>query len=280
MFDMDKKLDSTINKIKLLAEQNPEFKNAMQKLFGNTVSASVRSSSDERISKIEKYLGLDFYTDSMSSVIDYSYIPEVDIRAQLISDNREMLRFRYGTRFHEILFEEFCRYAQLQAEMLINYFYYHKEQTMVDSINHIKRYNPTAKIDNTLSTLSSIPFSTKLWAFCNEFELKKAKEIFDFVRDVRNHQSHRSLSESSFSFFDYQKQLLDLGIKLKSDGSFDFYKTKEDTIAFNIYDSKIKKQPEFKLYQLTVWFNNKPYDEVIFRLKEISETVNRNLLNQ
>lgn len=105
---MDKKLDSTINKIKLLAEQNPEFKNAMQKLFGNAVSASVRSSSDERISKIEKYLGLDFYADSMSSVIDYSYIPEVDIRAQLISDNREMLRFRYGTRFHEIFLKNFA----------------------------------------------------------------------------------------------------------------------------------------------------------------------------
>ena len=38
---MDEKLIATVNKIKLLAEQNPEFNQTMQKLFGNTVSASI-----------------------------------------------------------------------------------------------------------------------------------------------------------------------------------------------------------------------------------------------
>lgn len=275
---MDEKLITTINKIKLLAEQNPEFNQAMQKLFGNESSASLNSSYDKRISHIEKYLGLDYYADSMESIIDYSYIQEHDIRAQLISDNREMLRFRYGTRFHEILFEEFCRYAQLQAEMLINYFYYHKESTVAEAINHIKKYNTTAKIDNNLPTLTSISFSAKLWSFCLEFELKKAKETFDFVRDVRNYQSHRSASEQNFSFFDYQKKLIDWGIKLKSDGSFNFYKTKEDTIAFNIYKSKVENTQAFKLYQYYSWFNRKPYDEIILSLKEISETVNKNII--
>lgn len=274
---MDEKLTATVNKIKLLAEQNPEFNQAMQKLFGNTASASSHFDYDERVSHIEKYLGLDFYTDSMPSVIDYSYIQEADVRAQLISDNREMLRFRYGTRFHEILFEEFCRYAQLQAEMLINYFYYHKEPTVAAAIIHIKKYNTNAKIDNSSPTLTSIPFSTKLWAFCDEFQLKKAKESFDFVRDVRNHQSHRNPTVQDFSFFDYQKKLLDWGIQLKSDGLFDFYKTKENILAYNIYESKVKNKPEFKLYQYYAWFNKKPYDEVISRLKEISETVCNNI---
>ena len=270
---MDEKIIATVNKIKLLAKQNPEFNQAMQELFGNTVSASSYSNCDEKITCIEKYLGLDYNTDSVSSVIDYSYIEDPDVKAQLISDNREMLRFRYGTRFHEILFEEFCRYAQLQAEMLINYFYYKKDLTITEAIKHIKKYNNKAKIEDNLTTLTSIPFSAKLWAFCDEFQLKKAKESFDLVRDVRNYQSHRSPVERVFSFFDYQKKLQDWGIKLKNDGSFDFYKTKEDKLAYNIYESKVKNQAEFKLYQYYIWFNKKPYDEIILRLKEISETV-------
>lgn len=274
---MDEKLKSTINKIKQLAEQNPEFKQVMQKLFGDTVSAGSFSNYGKRIAHIEEYLGLDYYTDSMPSVINYSYIKESDVRAQLESDNREMLRFRYGTRFHEIVFEEFCRYAQLQAEMLINYFYYSKEPTVEKAIEHIKKYNNKVKIESGLLTLTPIPFSTKLWAFCDEFQLKKAKESFDMVRDVRNHQSHRSPHEESFSFFDYQKQLLDWGIKLKNDGSFDFYRTKEEPLSYNIYESKVKNKQEFKLYQYYVWFNKKPYDEIIYRLKEISEVVKNNL---
>lgn len=274
---MDDIIISTISKIKLLAEQNPEFSRAMQKLFGNSVPASSHSSNDERIAHIEKYLGLDYYIDSMPSVIDYSYIKETDIRVQLISDNREMLRFRYGTRFHEILFEEFCRYAQLQAEMLINYFYYHKNPMISDAITHIKKYNTTAEINTKTNSLAAISFSVKLWAFCGEFQLGKAKEIFDFVIKVRNNQSHRSTSALNFSFFDYQKQLLDWGIKLNGDGSFNYNKTKENALAYNMYESMVKNKPEFKLYQYYVWFNKKPYDDIILRLKEISETVNKNL---
>lgn len=269
-------IKSTVNKIKLLAEQNPEFKQTMQKLFGNSVSNSSHFYDDKRITNIEKYLGLDYNTDSKPSIIDYSYIQEANIREQLISDNREMLRFRHGTRFHQILFDEFCRYAQLQAEMLINYYYYHKDSTIPNAIAHIKSYNTTAKIDTNTNSLAAISFNTKLWAFCNEFKLRKAQETFYFVREVRNRQSHRR-PEPEFSFFDYQKKLIDLGIKLRSDGSFDYFKTKENTSAFNIYESQVKNKPKFKLYLYHSWFNKKPYDEIISRLKEISETINRNI---
>lgn len=274
---MDEILIATIQKIKMLAEQNPEFRQEMEKLFGKAVSTSIHNNFDERIAHIEKYLGLDYYTDSIQSVIDYSFISEPEIRAQLISDNREMLRFRYGTRFHEILFEEFCRYAQLQAEMLINYFYYHKEPTVADAIKHIQKYNPTATIISGISSLASIGFNTKLWAFCDEFQLKKVKEIFDYVRDVRNYQSHRSPSENEFSFYDYQKKLLDLNLKLKSDGSFDFFKTKENIVAYNIYVSKVQNTKDFKLYQFYVWYNKKPFDDIVYRLKELANIVKINL---
>ncbi|MBQ7237650.1 MAG: hypothetical protein IJS20_02550 [Bacteroidales bacterium] len=275
---MDDKLKSTINKIQILAEHNTEFKNAMQKLFGNTVPASTNLDFNERISHIEKYLGLDYYSDFSSSIIDYSYIQEVDVRTQLISDNREMLRFRYGTRFHSIIFEEFCRYAQLQAEMLLNYYYYKKNSTISDTINHIKKFNASAKIDSSVKSLGAISFSTKLWAFGNEFKLsKETKETFDYVREVRNFQSHRSPSEQDFSYFDYQKELVDRGIQLKADGLFDYYNTKKDPLVYNIYESKIKNTLEFKMYQYYSWYNKKPYDEVISSLKDISETIKKNL---
>lgn len=83
--------------------------------------------------------------------------------------------------------------------------------------------------------------------------------------------------KNHFHFFDYQKQLLDWGIKLKNDGSFDFYRTMEEPLAYNIYESRVKNKQEFKLYQYYAWFNKKPYDEIIYRLKEISEVVKNNL---
>lgn len=274
---MDDRLTSAVNKIKLLAQQNSEFKQEMQKLFGNAVSAPSYNEYDKRIANIEEYLGLDYYTDSMPSTIDYSYIEEVDVRAQLISDNREMLRFRYGTRFHQVIFEEFCRYAQLQAEMLINYFYYHKDDTVQKAVKHIKKYNTYASVDENTKSLTAVPFSSKLWAFCDEFQQKRAKETFDFVREVRNHQSHRTPADENFSFFAYQKKLTSLGLKIRTDGLFDYYGTKENSLAINIYESKIKNTPEFRLYQYNAWFNKKPYDEVITRLEDISQTVKNNL---
>ena len=43
---MDEKIKSTVHKIKLLAEQNPEFYQEMQKLFGKTASACLLYTSD------------------------------------------------------------------------------------------------------------------------------------------------------------------------------------------------------------------------------------------
>ena len=40
----------------------------------------------------------------------------------LVSDFREMMRYRYGTRSHKADFTEFCKYAHFQLEGLVNYF--------------------------------------------------------------------------------------------------------------------------------------------------------------
>lgn len=273
---MDEKLLSTIKKIKILSEQNSEFRQEMQKLFGKTVSASVVKDDDRRISHIEKYLGLDYYVDSMESIIDYSFINEDEVRDKLISDNREMMRFRFGTRSHKVDFEEFCRYAQLQAEMLLNYFYSTKDVSIQNIISHIKQYNPKANISDGSTSLSSISFSVKLWAYDSEFKIN-IRESFDHVREVRNCQSHRTPKKDNFSIEAYQKKLLDWRISLKTDGTFDWFQTKQNALAYNIYESKVKNTKDFALYNYLLWYNNKPYDDVVEKLKSLASSVKNNL---
>ena len=220
---------------------------------------------------------MDYYVDSMESIIDYSYIIEPEVRDKLISDNREMMRFRYGTRSHRVDFEEFCRYAQLQAEMLLNYFYSMKDVTIQNIILHIKKFSPKAYIPESATNLSSISFIVKLWAYDNEFK-QNITETFDHIREVRNNQSHRTPQYEKFSIKDYQKKLLDWGIILRLDGTYDWYKTKQNKLAYNIFETKVKNTKEFNFYNYILWYNNKPYDEIEEKLKMLSASIKTNLL--
>ena len=72
---MDEKLKVTIQKIRQLAEQNPEFESEMKKIFGSKEVCGVDNSQNEaRIRSIEKYLGLEYYVDDMNPIIDISHI--------------------------------------------------------------------------------------------------------------------------------------------------------------------------------------------------------------
>lgn len=264
---MDENLKLTIQKIRMLSEQNEEFRTEMQKLFGNTVSATSFNLNDERLTHIEKYLGLDYYVDSMPSLIDYSYINDPEVRAQLISDNREMLRFRYGTRFHSIKFDEYCRYAQLQAEMLINYYYYKVDGDMLKIIEHIKEYNPSANIKNSVKSLGEIPFIVKLWAFEKQFDLN-IFTTFDHVRRMRNEQSHRSPDGEDFSIQDYQEKLKAWHIQFNEEGLIN--RSQLDQFGNNMYESKVKNTPEFKLYLYLLWLKKQPFDKIVESIQRLS----------
>ena len=130
-----------------------------------------------QVSNIEKYLSLDFKFDNndslkgYSSLIDYSGINDVEIRDELESDNREMLRYRYGTRSHKIDFYEFCKYAHFQAESLLNYIYEPVgDYTIEDCMEHIRYYYPDVKFfKNTTSTPTDITYYAKMLAFTEEF---------------------------------------------------------------------------------------------------------------
>lgn len=260
---MDAKLMEIIERVKSLSKKYPDFREEMERFFSNRTNTNV--DSDNKISKIVEYLGLDVYVDNMDSIVDYSFIKEKNIRDKLISDNREMIRFRYGTRYHEIKFEEYCRYAQFQVEMLLNYFYYQKFKTIDKIKEHIKKHNDSRfyeAIDGA-KTLPAISFLSKIWAFANEFDQRKIIDTLDFISRVRNGQSHRSPEEHESSFFDqYKKKLKDLNIELNDDGYIDFKKLNNNKTAKKAFCLNIEGSSDFKKYQFYLWQMKQPYDDV------------------
>ncbi len=274
---MDEKIKSTINKIVQLSKQNPEFNTELRKALGIRTSVNCELSTDKRIEHIEKYLGLDYYVDNQKSIIDYSFIQGPEVRAQLISDNREMMRFRYGTRYHAISFDEFCRYAHLQAEMLLNYFYDLKNDNINSVIAHIKKYNPTANLDNAKS-LGSIPYNSKLWAYKTEFNLDfKIYTILDYLRKVRNDSSHRSSKKEEKSIYDYRKQLVNMGMPLKQDGEVDYYKLEDGSPKKNLYSNMVNNKDWYKDYLYLIWLHNESYDGVVNAVEALKHNVKSNL---
>ena len=276
---MDDKLKTTINKIVQLSKQNPEFDSELRKVLNiNSAPSSMPSSPDKRIENIENYLGLDYYVDNQPSLIDFSFIQETDVRNQLISDNREMMRFRYGTRYHSICFDEFCRYAHLQAEMLLNYFYDKKNDCIDAIISHIKKFNPTANFKDKVKNLGEISYNTKLWAIKTEFNIDyKVYIVLDYLRRIRNESSHRSPENDEKSILNYKKILLNMGMPLKSDGDIDFYKLEEGSTKMNIYNSMVNNKDEYKEYKYLIWLHEQSYDNVIKAVEELKNVVKDNI---
>ncbi|MEE1120301.1 MAG: hypothetical protein UHT92_01245 [Prevotella sp.] len=262
---MDKRLEETINKIVQLSRQNQEFKEKLCRALDIKMTSAARMSSDNRLKDIEKYLGLDYYVEQKQpSLIDYSFIQEDETRNKLISDNREMMRFRYGTRNHKICFDEFCRYAHLQAEMLLNYYYYQQFNGNIEDIKeyiNIKQKNDKYKIKDNVNSLSGVSYNSKLFAF--DIGNYDAKSNLEYIRKVRNEISHRSPEKDKKSIDESRDKLVNMGIPLGADGSVDYYKIKKDKEKSNKYDNQIKNELWYKNYKYLLWLHGKPYDKVI-----------------
>lgn len=273
---MDEKLKSTIDKIVRLSKQNPEFDAELRKRLDITSSAK-SVYDEERIARIEKYLGLDFYVDTKTSNVDYSFIKLPDVKAQLISDNREMMRFRYGTRYHEIDFAEFCRYAHFQIEMLLNYYYDIANKSDLNSIKEqIKYYNPKAKGLDDAKSIGSISYNVKLWAFNKEHKINwNLCEMCENLRKVRNELSHRSVSEDKTSIDSYQKHLKEQGFPLnkKGDVSLNWKDKEADKELWELYDNQIKDSEDYKHYKYLSWYYRTPFDDIVNGLNEIAGVI-------
>lgn len=221
------------------------------------------------IAKIEKYLALDYKLDDAKTVLDYSSIKDEYLRECFEADCREMLRFRYGLRGHRIDFGEFCRYAQMQAERLLNV-YYRTKGSLPQICADIKKYNPDAKGLDNCKSLGSISYSVKLWAYKNEYSLESIAKIFDNVRKVRNARSHGSSHTVDEKFFDtHRAMLLKEGYPLRSDCTVDWYALSKDESKNKIYISTIKDTPKHKRYIDLCWQRRQPFDEVIMALEEL-----------
>lgn len=271
---MDEKLKQVLHKVELLCDQNPEFKRELMKRLDVTSSSfaiSPFATAEEKIEKIEKYLGLDYKldsilpTDTTYASIDYSFVSVSVVRDRLNSDFREMMRYRYGTRSHKVDFYEFCKYALLQAEMLLNYYYDNISNNFEEIKQHIEKYNPKVSV-NTYKSLVSIPFNVKLWAFRNEYTLSMAMNVWDNIRNIRNDLSHRTPQEElKQDLLRFKRELEEMGWPLKND-MIDTYAIKDDTVKLNIYNTKIKSLQEYKNYCFAIWLQKKDFDEVISTL--------------
>lgn len=276
LMTMDKKLEEVLRKVELLCDQNIDFANALREKLG--VSQNIVPASNHDTERIEKYLGLDYALDSADSVIDYSFVQNDAVRNQLIADNREMMRFRYGTRYHAIDFCEFCHYCQLQAEMLLNYYYSTKFNSLDQIKNDIQITNEKANVTGYTSLLS-IPFNTKLWSFGKKYALSLKMWVWANIRETRNDLSHRAPEKDvQQDLLQVQQYLESMGFPLKN-GMIDLFELKKDnyTEQQKVYESKLKNLPIYKRYCLTLWQQRKDFDEVTECLSILVNSIKDNL---
>ena len=224
-----------------------------------------------------RYLGLDYHLDSSSPFIDYTFVNDEYVRNQLVSDFREMLRYRYGVRSHKIDFSEFCRYAILQAEQMLNYYYQKKFSTNEEVLKYITENNKWAKIEK-VEKIASLSFAIKLSAFLNQTGNKRNREILDFAREVRNAQSHRR-NEKLFKEIDnFRARLDNLGLPLTKDGEVYWNKIKDDNDLKEKY--KLLDKAEYWNYRFLLWKDREPFDEVIDALKETTRQIKESIKNK
>ena len=195
---MDEKIKSTVYKIKLLAEQNLEFYQEMQKLFGKTASASdinINSNISSDITAIRSALEI-----RANPSITYSFVKYQRLRDQLIIDNLRMENAALNLQDPEAdRFYVFCVNAFYQVENILNYFYHTVFPEVESLLKEIEdatqdekndfRFRRTGKEQN----VGSIPVAHKLNAFFNSYlpEESFLKWSIGTLRQVRNEREHR-----------------------------------------------------------------------------------------
>lgn len=270
---MDEKLTAVIDKVMQLARQNAEFDAMLRKKLGSTASAQFVS--DNRIKNIERYLGLDYYLDNIASIIDYSFVALPDVRAQLISDNREMLRFRYGTRYHKIDFFEFCRYAHLQAEMLLNYYYDVKFRSDLEAIKACVSEHNSYPVAANVKSLGAISYNNKLWAFHVRFKDRINVLLLNNICKVRNESSHRSMEQAALTTEKYRKRLESRGFSFRDSGwlNTQWPENEQGYRLQRIFESEIKTGDDYRRYCYLLWLNRQPYEEIVEGIKQLAAAV-------
>lgn len=227
----------------------PEFAKGVRKIVNGESSTEVKS---QKLDKIEKYLSLDYGIDDVVNP-DYSFIADAQIRDTLNSDYREMLRFRYGTREHSINFGEFARYANLQMEMLVNYYYvkvYGDDQKAI--LSALQANDPKIAFLSLHAKINGL-----IWEFnWNYYDIR---DMLNIIK-VRNEESHRSPGTLSIEISNKEKE-------------FDNLRTKKSLSPSEIQMRDELKQKIGSLKKFKRWLDPLPFDEVSAAIKKLSDRI-------
>ena len=228
----------------------------------------------DAVKRMEKYLSLDYRIDE-ETFPDYSVIKDDVVRERLMSDFREMLRYEFGTRSHKIDFPEFCRFAVLQIEMLVNYFFEKKFAGDIDKIvAEIQSLNASYSPYSGLSQVSEIPLKTKLYHIRNVFGWSRNDiNEYLFAADVRNKQSHRSLMVDKDMIRDVEDRLKAAGAWNEKSGKPNYSKN-EDGVSKAV---AAVGQDTLNEYQFQVWCDSQPFSSVTQAIKKLTEAVAKNI---
>ena len=195
---MSNKNEKLVKLLKLIEEISNQpgniwFRNELVNKFSKTaitLQSFEQVSLETKINLIHEYLSID-----IQNLTDYSSFDE-PAREQLFRDNLEMMRFQKGTPNHRINFGEFCRYAHLQAEEMINYFLNKISDSKLSKVEsfiaqYYAGYNPKKKP----AAIHHIYYTHKLTAFKNARNLSSITfSTLWFINDFRNELSHRNSS--------------------------------------------------------------------------------------
>ena len=227
----------------------PEFAKGVRKIVNGESSTEIKS---QKLDKIEKYLSLDYGIDDVVNP-DYSFISDAQIRDTLNSDYREMLRFRYGTREHSVNFGEFARYANLQMEMLVNYYYakvYGDDPEAI--LNALQANDPNIEFLSLYAKINGLK-----WEF--NWYYYDIRDLLNIIK-VRNEESHRSPGTLAIEIENREKE-------------FNKLKAKK-----NLTSTEADKKDELKkkigsLKSFKKWLDPLPFDEVSAAIKKLSDRV-------
>ncbi len=196
---MDEKIKSVIDKIRLLAKQNPEFAKEMQALFGKSESSTtdlpILTSVSSDVSAIRSALEI-----RATESLKYSFVKVQRLRDQLVIDNLRMenaalnLQEKESDRFYV-----FCVNAFYQIENILNYYYHILYPNISDLLSEIERATSADpekfqfKRTNKENSVVDIPVYYKITAICNSLfpDNLQIKVILNNLRRIRNDGEHR-----------------------------------------------------------------------------------------
>ena len=227
------------------------------------------ASGDAHLTRIEKYLSLDYDLDGIE-LPNYSFVKEETARERLNADYREMLRYRFGTRGHKIDFPEYCRFATLQFEMLTNYYYERKYDSDVQKLARaIVADNPKYNPGDYLTRISEIPLKTKVYRFRHEFQwdFSSLTPILNSL-EVRNRQSHRSLRVEKDRILEYENRLK--AGKVWNNGA-------RSPMYGKAVEQGVLTQEEMNDYSFQVWYDAHPFEEVAGAVRNLAGTIARSI---